>query len=245
MKENASLATRQPEGGGRLVLDGLTEWLAKNPGAEVHIACHSAGSIFMAPVVKQLADRGIDIASLSMWAPACTMELFHAAYLPSIRNGKIQRFSLFTLKDGAERDDHCANIYHKSLLYLVSNALEKDHGLLWKDGVPLLGMEKFILRDKAFNTPPEKEVKRDNPHVVPLFNLDAAQWIRCPNGLSKGNADASHARHHGAFDDDPPTVEATLARLMGLKQSPAAMDFGSSKSSRSDCRRMIEKRVYD
>ena len=34
----------------------------------------------------------------------------------------IARFALFTLSDDVERDDNCANIYHKSLLYLISDA---------------------------------------------------------------------------------------------------------------------------
>ena len=32
--------------------------------------------------------------------------------------------SLFTLTDRAERDDHCARVYNKSLLYLVAHAFE-------------------------------------------------------------------------------------------------------------------------
>ena len=54
----------------------------------------------------------------------------------------------------AEQDDDCAGIYHKSLLYLVSNALEKQAALFFADGEPLLGMEKFILeRGDLFGVP--------------------------------------------------------------------------------------------
>lgn len=31
---------------------------------------------------------------------------------------------LYTLTDAAEQDDHCAHVYNKSLLYLVSNAFD-------------------------------------------------------------------------------------------------------------------------
>ena len=48
-----------------------------------------------------------------------------------------------SLSDQAERDDHCANIYHKSLLYLVSHAFEATPRIpLVRDGVPIVGMEK-------------------------------------------------------------------------------------------------------
>ena len=41
--------------------------------------------------------------------------------------------------DTAEQDDHCAHIYNKSLLYLVSNAFEDPARIpLFRDGVPIL-----------------------------------------------------------------------------------------------------------
>jgi hypothetical protein len=44
----------------------------------------------------------------------------------------------FILTDVAERQDNCANVYRRSLLYLVSNAFEHQRQ------VPLLGMQKFV-----------------------------------------------------------------------------------------------------
>ena len=38
---------------------------------------------------------------------------------------RIKQFAIFTLTDRAEQDDDCANIYHKSLLYLVSTRVRK------------------------------------------------------------------------------------------------------------------------
>jgi hypothetical protein len=63
-----------------------------------------------------------DVTTCTLWAPACTVDLFKEAYMPSIADITIERFAMFTLTDQAEQDDHCANIYHKSLLYLVSHA---------------------------------------------------------------------------------------------------------------------------
>jgi hypothetical protein len=53
---------------------------------------------------------------------------FTSHYLPAIESGRVGRFALFTLftlTDRAEREDDCARLYNKSLLYLVSNALEE------------------------------------------------------------------------------------------------------------------------
>ena len=165
MKENGILATKNEHGAGRIVLKYLTQLLDEDPEIEVHIACHSAGSIFLAPWVQLLTTAGrIDsgpmvnknghgrtVSSCSLWAPAMTTELFKQTYMPAIQSDMIERFALYTLTEEAELDDTCANIYSKSLLYLVSNALEeKVHiPLLQPEGEPLLGMHKFIKKDQA------------------------------------------------------------------------------------------------
>lgn len=222
MKENAVLATKGAKGGAKILLEELKALRKADPSWEIHLAGHSAGSIFMGPVVQWLAANGIPIASVALWAPACTMKFFREYYLPSIQSGAIQRFSLFTLKDAAEQDDDCGNIYHKSLLYLVSNACEDKSGLFFLDGEPLLGMENFILEDRAlFQVPDEATLRKKNPAKVPLFGRPGAEWVRSPNGLPEGaSPDASHARHHGDFDDDQATVLSTLARITG-KMPPA------------------------
>jgi hypothetical protein len=52
------------------------------------------------------------------------MALFNRHYRPAIEKKLIGRFGLYVLNDKAERDDNCAKIYNKSLLYLVSDAFE-------------------------------------------------------------------------------------------------------------------------
>jgi hypothetical protein len=127
------------------------------------------------------------------------MDVYTNQYLPSIRSGHIGGFSVFTLTDKAERDDNCANIYHKSLLYLVSNAFERGLGqppfLHEREGEPLLGMAKFIAR------------------------LPASQrrwdWVLSPNANTTALLEASASKSHGGFDDDPATLASTLGRIVG------------------------------
>ena len=45
---------------------------------------------------------------------------------------------------------------------------------------------------------------------------DAIQHIAAPNDCKPGAIDASSARCHGDFDDDKPTVQALLARILGF-----------------------------
>lgn len=214
MKENALAATINSNGGARIALEQLNGLLKTDPRIELSVAGHSAGSIFHAPLIRLLTSAGKiadnylagetglnrQVASCVLWAPACTVELFKETYLPAIQNGSIGRFALFTLTDQAEQDDHCANIYHKSLLYLVSNAFEKKpHIPLFRDGVEILGMEKFVLKDRD---------------LIRLFNGKKADWIRSPNA-EVNSPNSSTSRHHGDFDDDQPTLQATLMRILG------------------------------
>lgn len=232
MKENALFATMNEKGGARIALGFIDELLAQDPSIEIHIVGHSAGSIFHAPIVQLLTAKGKiasgplsgvtgfgrKVETCTLWAPACTVDLFKQTYLPALSAKGIKRFALFTLTDQVEQDDHCANIYHKSLLYLVSDAFEKRVRipLFQKDGEPILGMEKFV---------------RGDPELDMLFKNGKADWVRSPNTAEDGSPVHSTSRHHGDFDDDKPTVLATLARILGRGSSQAPFEFASTPSS--------------
>src|SRR6185503_9922183 len=101
-------------------------------------------------------------------------------------------------------------------------------------------MGRFILRDVAFKIDRDF-VRENNPPSVSLLGLDYAVWIRSPNGLPEGSPDASNARHHGDFDDDIPTVKATLARILGSTMAPpASLEFAASPSALAHRRRDVE-----
>ena len=213
MKQNGVMATTDANGGARIALGVLKPLLAGDDKIEIHIAGHSAGGIFHAPLVQFLTSSGViasgpmkgvqglaqKIKTCTLWAPAVTTALFEETYLPAINSGAINRFALFTLTDKTEQDDNCANIYHKSLLYLVSNAFEeRAHIPIFRDGEPLLGMEKFVNASSL---------------ISKLFSSGKADWIRAPNA-EPNTANHSEARHHGDFDDDQATIAATIARIL-------------------------------
>jgi hypothetical protein len=229
MKENALLARDK---GLQPVLDGIAALKRRFPKLEVHLVGHSAGSILLGGLLSAATERRGEhrfrITSCTLWAPACTIDFYREHYLPAIRSAQLERFALFTLTDKAERDDHCANIYHKSLLYLVSNAFEarlRKPLFGQADGEPLLGMEKFVARLPA----------RDRP----------TDWVLSPNAAAVGEQGASRAVAHGAFDDDAATLKATLARILGRSDVAAVFRQHQSEQANRALRQGLAGRGFN
>jgi hypothetical protein len=231
MKENAILAS-QPDGGLLIVLDEIKGLVAANPALEIHLAGHSAGSILLGGFVKALAGAALKVKSCTLWAPACTIDFYRKHYLEAIQDRRVEQFTVFAMTDRAEQADHCANVYHKSLLYLVSHAFEtylRQPGLLKRvrptprpDGEPLLGMAKWL----------ESELKASE-----------RGWdlVLSPNDLPEGDRSASRAAAHGDFDDDGATLKATLARILG-RERVEEVSFGAGKlhsEARNRARRAV------
>ena len=252
MKENATFASsastprHHVTGGARKVLVELVKMLARPDfkRCEIHLAGHSAGAIFLGPFANLLASPagpaadggvtgfGLKIASCTLWAPACNVDFFKKTYGPVLESDQIEDFSLFTLTDDAEQDDNCANIYHKSLLYLISNAFESvPHVPLLSPGTPLFGMEKWLNK-------PDAALKKL------LAKID---WVKAPNTNDPSTGQGSKATHHGDFDDDDATVKSTLVRILGTANKPAAVRFAKqtiaithTPSRRRDQRRFLQ-----
>ncbi|MEH6437521.1 C1 family peptidase [Massilia sp. DD77] len=231
MKENA-LRASATGGAADVVVKYIAKLKSLHPQLEVHLVGHSAGSIFLAPLAQLLATKGkivggpiagrsganLGIASMTLWAPACTVDLFNACYRPLIDAGAIARSAMFYLTDKAEQDDNCARIYNKSLLYLVAHAFEARPRIpvVFNEGVPILGMDRTLRHDP-----------------------DLAQWIRggkmdlvpSPNDVAVGTQAAARATHHGDFDDDIATVSATFLRILAASAGKAP-----AKSARAEAK---------
>ena len=96
------------------------------------------------------------------------------------------------------------------------------------DGEPILGMQKFINTDSVLKK---------------LFGTGGqADWVIAPNTNPEGSATTSGAKHHGAFDDDKPTVLATLARVLNKgKAASPALAFKASGQRNRATRRNIDQ----
>lgn len=238
MKENAKSATLDPQGGARIAIQQLAQLAETGKSIEIHLAAHSAGAIFHAWLLQLLSGTGAlsgafegqeglgrSIESCTLWAPACTSDLFMQSYGPAIKDGRIKNMTVFTLTDDAERSDNCAKIYNKSLLYLVSDAFEDVARVPFvSDGTPIAGMAKFLDKRSA--------IRR-------LIDQGKMSWIRSPNDAAVGSSDASRARGHGDFDDDRATLEATLARILGRQSTSATVTTRHSASGQRAIRRQL------
>jgi Papain family cysteine protease len=155
---------------------------------QVHLVGHSTGAILLAHLVDTLAKANIplSIKSCSLMAPAATVALFESHYRPSL--SKLGDVTIYRLSDRLELDDNVAEIYRKSLLYLVSNSYEEN-----PVPAPILGMQTF-----AGRVPTAK-----NLHV---------EVSTGPGGNTK-----TQSTSHGGFDNDPATMNDILVRILGAK----------------------------
>ena len=180
-------------GAGRAVLDVLlTAIESANKLLRIHLAGHSTGAILHAHLVEALAalDSKIRIASVSLMAPAGTVQLFRDIYRPLLKAPKsktgINRMDIYNLNENFELDDSVAGAYRKSLLYLVSRSFEEN-----RLPVGILGMKKY---NAGLGTG--------------LRNL---RFEYSDGSGSKTTASESHA----GFDNDPATMNSILKRILG------------------------------
>lgn len=137
MKLNAERAATHEDGGTRLLVDRLQQLAAAQPGLEIHLIGHSAGSIVIGAMLEPMRQAGLKACTARLFAPACTTEFALRTYCPAVQNGTLdaRHFHLHLLSDDNERDDSVGP-YRKSLLYLVSRAFEDQHK------TPLLGLAR-------------------------------------------------------------------------------------------------------
>jgi hypothetical protein len=83
-----------------------------------------------------------------------------------------------------------------------------------------------------------------DPAIRAIFSSGTADRVIAPtSGLKPGDPNASEAKHHADFDDDLPTVLATLARILGSAKAAAdtPIAFTSGASRKRETRRKIDK----
>lgn len=146
MKRDAELpfepADGATDGDGTDAFKFFVEALA-GKGKSIHLVGHSTGGVLLGHLLDALDTLdAVAIESCSLMAPACTMEFFETHYLPRLGTGggktvRLPKLTIYNLNDKMEKDDQVATACRKSLLYLVSRALER------KPKVPLLGMQIY------------------------------------------------------------------------------------------------------
>jgi hypothetical protein len=196
MKRGARLPFDDERAGTEVLREFITALKASRKPKAIHLVGHSTGCILHAYLSLALAnlDPGIRIASVSLLAPAATIELFRSHFRPLLKAKKssagIDRMDIYNLTNRLERDDDVARVYRKSILYLVSRAFEEP---------PLparvLGMQVYTRRLGS---------------SLPNLNVHFSE------GRKKGSR-YTRARTHVDFDNDVTTMNAVLKRILGNK----------------------------
>ena len=224
MKSSAEHAVDKPssgdaEGGGAwYVAKQLKKFCDQNAQdlghIELHAVGHSAGAVFHShflPLAHALEVPTFTTAHFL--APAVRVDTFKERLAPLIGDGKaVRKLTLFTMKKDYERDDNCARIYNKSLLYLIYYALEN------RRATPILGLEESL---------------RGDGDLKKLFGLDGKSSKEGQVVWSVTQSDtgrlASQSQSHGGFDDDAPTMNSVARLILGLEDADRIVGYAMAR----------------
>lgn len=223
MKENAELTFGTGRGGDLLItaLQKLCDTWGED--FELHLVGHSAGSIILGHMLSALAARGLSgrIRSMHLFAPACTVQFANQHYAPQV--SLMKRLYLRILSDRVERNDTVAAIYRKSLLYLVSNALEIDLR------TPILGLENAFNPDyKGWDgTSSAGESLRAWQQAVTAAGLRKQGRLSVidHDKMLTALPDRRIQTTHGSFDNDIATMRETLLHIIGAEPQRVVDDL--------------------
>ena len=232
MRENAERAKAKDHGVDLLVRNLITlqtALAAEGKELKLHIIGHSAGSIllghFLDRVIAAKAPAQgptLRVQTCTLFAAACSVRFAVEHYLKAAASGvlSLERLWLYVLSDECEKNDGLPSpeipAYGKSLLYLVSRALDDVRKM------PLLGMERALDPKYAHDA---DQWNRDELASVQMWQ---AQWSsmlpalgehlanvvtkpRVQNTREGGQAQATH----GSFDNNIDALSETLLRLKG------------------------------
>lgn len=210
IKQNAAMAAA---GGGVQVLQKIVQALNK-AGKPSHLLGHSAGSLVIGHLLDAAA--GSNIKTCGLYAPACSLAFAVDKFGTALKQGGPLaggKLHIDFMTDKAETDD-TVGPYGKSLLYLVSRALEDYHK------VPLLGLE-LATDPKNNRNPPSMSLKQ------PEAKADLTNWrqnVAGKPGVSilahagpkiRTSTEETQQIAHGTFDNDIDIVNASLKRILG------------------------------
>jgi Papain family cysteine protease len=209
MKQNAAAAIERGMGL-ELLATALRELSEQLPRLQIHLIGHSAGSLMLGHLLTRMSSLKLSADSCHLYAPACNIRFALEHYALAFKRGTLAAANthLHVLSDRRERED-TVGPYRKSLLYLVSRALERNHA------TPLLGLEL------AHSAAPTRELWHEEELAAAeqwqalarrrptnLYVIDSAQ-------VSTGRLGNPVKASHGSFDNDAALITSTLSRICG------------------------------
>ncbi|HKB53718.1 MAG TPA: C1 family peptidase [Ramlibacter sp.] len=191
---------------------------------ELHLVGHSAGSILLGHFLSLLAGAvpagrpPLAVKTSTLWAAACSCSFANQHYLPAHTRGvlNLSDLWLYVLSDENEEADALPTpalpIYGKSLLYLVSRALDDARKM------PLIGMQRAELEAYASND------RQWDAGELAAMNQWHGAWQGEANGALRVIASrnvtvtregAQIQATHGSFDNNIAVVTETIERIKG------------------------------
>jgi pimeloyl-ACP methyl ester carboxylesterase len=209
MKQNVEVPDDgDPNAGISVLADNLSGLRKQLGGLQIHLVGHSAGSVAGGSVLAQFARRKEIVDSCSLMAPACTVEFANKFYVPALSDGTLNRsrFTLQVLSDERELGD-TVGPYGKSLLYLVSRALENQHK------TPLLGLANTFDPSRATD-------EYWHPNALPELKLwqkfygAANATLRLESDPQVSNGPCMIKATHGSFDNSIRAITEVLRNIL-------------------------------
>jgi hypothetical protein len=217
MKQNAHAAAADPDaarGKSRPTLGFVLQSLKKlldERKVKVHLVGHSAGSILLGHFLDVLGAGGVTgVESCTLYAPACSVKFALDHYGPAIESGLLDRRRTFFEILGDERElADSVGPYGKSLLYLVSRALEQHHRM------PLLGMAIVWHGAADPNLFGSREFSEQVEQWRAFWGPTAAPRELRDETVHDGEGAIPSA--HGCFDNAVDVVSRTIETILGRK----------------------------
>jgi hypothetical protein len=203
----------------------LSEKVRKSAGGlEVHLIGHSAGAILLGHLLEAIeAKNSVNdvqpLSSCTLLAPACSVRFANRRYAAAAASGlmPLQNLWLNVLSDRNEKRDGLPEpgrpIYSKSLLYLVSRALDDDRK------IPILGLDRAL--DPKYVSDQDQWAEE---HLPDLSEWQSA-WFSSAGGsrttivsdetVPNTRAGGRTTATHGSFDNNIPVLTAAIERIRG------------------------------
>jgi len=210
-KQNAQAALLEGAGGLQMVRH-LAALAGEVSGLQIHLVGHSAGSILLGHMLTELSYRQVEVNTVTLFAPACSIRFALDRYALAVERGTVRKreIHLECLDAEMERADSVGP-YGKSLLYLVARALETVHK------TPLLGMQAAWRTDPADIEWHEASVGGIERWLEFAGSVIKPRWHgRDRERVNDGQGLVPLA--HGSFDNDVMVVESTLRRVRGRQR---------------------------
>ena len=198
--------------------------LSRNQRPEIHLMGHSAGAIMQGHFLSAMRAQDLKASSVHLWAPACTVEFATAKYGQAFANKVADPKTTFIdlLSDTNELSDPCVPVlYSKSLLYLVSRALEPDHN------TPVLGLQKAWPKWSA-----GADFKKGYQDIIDKWSTVAKDVTLDPPVTEtevpicrETNKDTTIDASHGSFDNNLTIVNRAIKRVIGKNPRAPVTDL--------------------